>query len=149
LRVAAGQPCGVDVLERSSTSTRDEDALEKEIATWAQTQGECDAVVQQREQALILAEMNAEAEARAAIGNSGALKQLLDGFTDLRDAYERRLAVLKYLSFANCIADAGKPAIEAAIRPSLLDHYHPACAEWRRALEALTRDHDAALPGIK
>jgi len=39
--VLAGQPCGVATLERPA-STRDEDALEGEIATWATTQAECD-----------------------------------------------------------------------------------------------------------
>jgi hypothetical protein len=42
--VLAGQPCGIDVLERPA-STREEDALEREIVTWQETQSECEAEI--------------------------------------------------------------------------------------------------------
>jgi len=57
--IAAGDPCGVDVLERPKSSA-DEDALEHEIEVWSRTRQEVEAWIPDKERALSWANFNVD-----------------------------------------------------------------------------------------
>ena len=144
--LAAGEACDIAVLERPA-STRDEDALEREIALWAKTQAECEAEIPLLELALGFAEFRVEEAAREAVKASSAVAGLLDGLDELHDELDRRLSALALLRFRNMISEEDKEAVRAATgRPVLLGEHHPIVADWDKAFKALTRDAEATLP---
>jgi len=64
--VAAGQPCGVDLLERPQSSA-DEDALEHEIKVWSKARQEVEASIPDKERALSWANFNVDDAVRDAV----------------------------------------------------------------------------------
>jgi hypothetical protein len=147
--LAAGEACDVAVLERPA-STRDEDALEREIALWAKTQAECEAEIPLLESALGFAEYRVEEAAREAVKASSAVQELLDGLGAIHDELDRRLSALALLRFRNMVSEGDKEAVRAATgRPVLLGEHHPICAEWDTAFKKLTRNADTHPPGDK
>lgn len=143
--IAAGQPCGVDVLERPSTFDSVEGALEREVATWTRTQAECNAAISGLEAGLLFKNLRVEDLARAVVRSSGVVAALLDGLDVLLAEVDQRLSALASLRARNMVSDADKDAVRTAIcRPILGDH-HPAVARWNEIFAALTRDPDAPL----
>jgi hypothetical protein len=146
--VEAGQPCGVDVLERPGT-TREEDALEREIELWAETQAECAASIPALESAVNFAAFRVDESAREAIKASPAVAEILDGLDQLHSELDKRLSALAYLRRRNMISDSDMDAALAAIRrPVLLGDHHLICDEWTAAFKSLARSADYPIPKI-
>jgi len=146
--VAAGEPCGIDVLERQ-VSPADLDAAEREIEVWTRTQSECAALITEREQKLERAGFRVERMAHEVVKASGTVTRLLDGLDALHAELEQRLSVLHFLDIRGVIPDPEQPEVGRAIgwMHRGHDHTHPAYKAWAAAIEALSRDAGAKLPG--
>jgi hypothetical protein len=149
--VDAGNPCGTEVLERSSVDTRAKiAAAENEFAVWDETRQECDQAARDKEAAVAVAKERVERAARVIICNSDNVASLIDELTALQAEVISARSVLRLIGRHGVNGEMERPLSEQLERLLWRDlmgmESTPASAAWAAAFEELQSNSDAKLP---
>jgi hypothetical protein len=149
--IAAGNPCNVATLERSSVAAGAKmTAAENEAAVWDETRRECDAAVRAKEADVAAAKDRVERAARVVVANSEMVTRLVDGLEAMQAEIIARRVALRFIwgkGLNGELSGPDKDRIESLLRQDLMGwESHPVHGVWRAAFEDLQSNPEAELP---
>jgi hypothetical protein len=149
--IAAGNPCNVATLERSSVAAGAKmTAAENEVAVWDETRRECDAAVRAKEAEVSNAKERVEKTARVVVANSERVTRLVDSLEAMQAEVIARRVALRFIwgkGLNGELSGPDKDRIESLLRQDLTGlESHPVHGVWRAAFEELRSNPEAELP---
>ena len=149
--IAAGNPCGTAILERSGIESRAKlVAAEGEAAVWDETRKECELAVRAKEAALVAAKERVERCARMIIVNAETVKRLADDLEALQADVVSARSVLRFVWGKGVNGELSVPLAERIERLLWRDliglESTSASAAWSAAFDELLTNSEAELP---
>jgi hypothetical protein len=149
--IAAGNPCNVATLERSSVAAGAKiAAAENDARVWDETRRECDAAVRAKEAEVSNAKERVEKAARVVVANSEMVTRLVDSLEAMQAEVIARRAALRFIwgrGLNGELSGPDKDRIESLLRQDLTGwESHPVHGVWRAAFEELHSNPEAELP---
>ena len=149
--IAAGNPCNVATLERSSVAAGAKiAAAENDARVWDETRKECELAVRAKEAEVSNAKERVEKAARVVVANSEMVTCLMDGLEAMQAEVIARRVVLQFIWGKGLNGELSRPdkdRIESLLRQDLTGwESHPVHGVWRAAFEELQSNPEAELP---
>ena len=149
--IAAGNPCGTAVLERSAIDARAQiKAAENDVRVWEQTQDECERAVRAKEADVAAAKERVERCAREVVCNAETVKRLGDGLEALQAEVIEKRSALRFIWGKGLNGELPGPLAERIERLLRLDlaglRSTSASAAWSAAFDELLTNSEAELP---
>ena len=149
--IAAGNPCGTAVLERSAIDARAKlVAAENEVAVWDETRLECELAVRSKAADVAAAKERVTRAARVVVCNAETVSHLADELAAMQSELISRRSVLRFIWRTNRNGELSVPLAGRIERLLLCDltglESTPAAAAWRTAFDELMTNSEAELP---
>jgi hypothetical protein len=149
--IAAGNPCGTAILERSGIESRAKlVAAENEVRVWEQTSEECALAVRAKEAEVAAAKERVEKAARVVVANSEMVTRLVNSLGAMQAEVIARRVALRFIwgkGLNGELSGPDKDRIESLLGQDLTGwESHPVHGVWRAAFEELQSNPEAELP---
>jgi hypothetical protein len=149
--IAAGNPCNVATLERSSVAAGAKiSAAENDVRVWDETRRGCELAVRAKEAEVSNAKEHVEKAARVVVANSEMITRLMDGLEAMQAEVIAQRVVLRFIwgkGINGELSGPDKDRIESLLRRDLTGwESHPVHGVWRAAFEELQSNPEAELP---
>ena len=149
--IAAGNPCNVATLERSSVAAGAKiAAAENDVRVWDETRKECELAVRAKEAEVSNAKERVEKAARVVVANSEMITRLMDSLEAMQAEVIARRVALRFIwgkGLNGELSGPDKGRIESLLRQDLTGwESHPVHGVWRAAFEELQSNPESELP---